>query len=390
MPVLAALVVVAALLLSSCGGGSPEARAASKRALQGEFTGEIRNRVRVLRLELDKADCRVEPGKEHGHRHKIIAAQGEDVQITVVSKDSAHELEFSGFVLEFEKGELLRAQSAPPTPPGELPRLRVALKPNETKVIVLDADNPGEFCVQCTFQAGAPEDARVVLMSLDVKPRLFVLRWVARYGLLALFALLMFGIAGIPMPDEVMLSFAGGLAATGNYNMGYLSTLLTAFLGASCGITFSYVLGRTAGLGVVRKWGKYLHITEERLNRVHEWYEHKKGRWALVFCIYAPVFRHVVAIVAGTSRMRLWEFAALAWSGVLLWVATFITLGYFSAGYWVRMGPTVHYILLVGSLGIGAIILIWYILRNRREHRRHLAQQAAAPQTDKEAARAEE
>jgi len=356
-------VAVGALLLSSCGDSSPEARAASKKALQGDFTGVIRDRIRRIDVQLGKSG--IQPDR-------IIVAQGEDVELSLFSQEGIHGLQFDQFRPEESASEgALRGQSSPAAPSGDHFRLDVLVTAGEKRIVVLDADDPGEFPILCTCGAQGIEQHSVLI----VQPRLFVLRWVARYGLVALFALLMFGIAGIPLPDEVMLSFAGGLAATGNYNMDYVSTLLTAFLGASCGITCSYVLGRTAGLGVVRKWGKYLHLTEERLNRVHEWYEHKKGRWALVFCIYAPVFRHVVAIVAGTSRMRLGEFVVLAWSGVLMWVATFITLGYFSAEYWVRMGPTVHYILLVGSLGIGAIILIWYILKNRRDHLRHVQSQ---------------
>jgi membrane protein DedA with SNARE-associated domain len=33
--------------------------------------------------------------------------------------------------------------------------------------------------------------------------------WVVQYGYVAIFALLMFGIVGLPVPDEMLLTFAG-------------------------------------------------------------------------------------------------------------------------------------------------------------------------------------
>ncbi len=321
------------LIPLSCGRGQAPAHR--------RFTGHIENRVRIVRIEMDKAGFHPDP---------IVVAQGEDVRLVVTSRDTVHSLE-----IDFYK-------------------VKMRLGPGQTGTWWVDADYPNENGYRIVCTSGEPGTVSEGLFI--VKPRGQILRWLARYGLWALFALLMFGIAGIPLPDEVMLCFAGGLASTGNYNMTYPATVLVAWLGASCGITFSYFLGRTAGLGVVHRWGKLLHITQERLERVHNWYVHGKGRWALMSCIYLPVFRHITAIVAGTSKMPLWEFALCAYTGVLFWVSTFITLGYLAADHWLRMSHKVHFILLAGSLLIGAIVLVWFILRNRRERLRQAAKPA--------------
>lgn len=297
------------------------------------YSGQIIDRARVITLPLDRAESPL----------SIVVAQGEHVHIFATVTEGGHTLSIGEYVTDF------------------------ALKAGKN-LFEFDANTPGEFPILCSCKASHG--------VLTVQGRDLVRQLLARYGLLALLIGLMLGIAGIPMPDELMLTFAGGLASTGNYNMDYLPTILTAFAGASIGISFSYVLGRTVGLGVVHKWGKYMHITPEKLNRVHEWYAHKKGRWALMFCIFMPVFRHITAIVAGTSRMPFWEFALFAYAGVLMWVSTFITLGFFFADYWTHMSNRVHTVLLVGSLLVGLGVLIWYILKNRREHMKHLRQQA--------------
>jgi membrane protein DedA with SNARE-associated domain len=38
-----------------------------------------------------------------------------------------------------------------------------------------------------------------------------IVYWIAHYGYLALFGLLMLGIVGLPVPDETLLTFAGYL-----------------------------------------------------------------------------------------------------------------------------------------------------------------------------------
>ena len=46
-----------------------------------------------------------------------------------------------------------------------------------------------------------------------------VLAWIAHYGYLAIFTLLMFGIIGLPVPDETLITFSGYLAYKGHFSM---------------------------------------------------------------------------------------------------------------------------------------------------------------------------
>ncbi len=44
-----------------------------------------------------------------------------------------------------------------------------------------------------------------------------VLEWITQYGYLAIFCLLMFGIVGLPVPDETLLTFSGYLIYKGSF-----------------------------------------------------------------------------------------------------------------------------------------------------------------------------
>ena len=132
------------------------------------------------------------------------------------------------------------------------------------------------------------------------------LAWGTTYGYTALFVLLMLGIAGLPVPDETLLTFTGYLIFKGTLN-GY-SAVATAFLGSACGITLSYVL----------------------------------GRWTLLIGYYIPGVRHFTAYVAGASWLEFPVFALFAYSGALLWSLSFITLGYCLGEQWSRLSDQLH------------------------------------------------
>ena len=75
-----------------------------------------------------------------------------------------------------------------------------------------------------------------------------ILAWITQYGYLAIFGLLVFGIVGLPVPDETLLTFTGYLVFKGHLSLPLACA--AAFAGSTCGITISYTLGRTFGLAL--------------------------------------------------------------------------------------------------------------------------------------------
>jgi membrane protein DedA with SNARE-associated domain len=186
-----------------------------------------------------------------------------------------------------------------------------------------------------------------------------VFHWIVEYGYAAIFCLLMLGIVGLPVPDETLLTFSGFLIFKKQFHIA--PTLLAAFFGSTCGITLSYTLGRTLGFSLIHKYGPYIHITEERVNRARGWLEHS-GAWSLTFGYFVPGVRHLTAYVAGTSKLRLPIFALFAYSGGLIWSTTFVTLGYFLGNEWSRVSHEIHSyaLMLTLVLAAGALIYFWF------------------------------
>ncbi|MDR3628293.1 MAG: DedA family protein, partial [Ignavibacteriaceae bacterium] len=121
---------------------------------------------------------------------------------------------------------------------------------------------------------------------------------------MGIFSLLMLGIIGLPVPDETLLTLSGYLIFHGELKL--IPTFFSAFLGSIAGISISYAIGSTFGHHILIKYGHYIHITEDRMEKAHLWFE-KIGRWSLLVGYFIPGVRHVVAIFAGTSELQMWE-----------------------------------------------------------------------------------
>jgi membrane protein DedA with SNARE-associated domain len=195
-----------------------------------------------------------------------------------------------------------------------------------------------------------------------------ILHWLAVYGPAALFVLLFLGVFGLPVPDETLLTFAGVLVRQGDLHFG--TAYLAAVCGSMGGITLSYTIGRTFGLGVVDRFGKWMHVTRADLARVESWFEHS-GRWLLTFGYFIPGVRHFTAIVAGSSRLPPPVFARFAYTGAAIWALTFMTLGWYVGPAWEAALETAHrHIIVVAAVvvvlaGVYAVLHRWWLRRGR-------------------------
>lgn len=196
------------------------------------------------------------------------------------------------------------------------------------------------------------------------------LHLIKTYGYLGIFSSLTLGIFGLPIPDETILAFVGYLVSKQYFHP--VPTLLTAFLGSICGITVSYALGRTLGLPLLERYGKYLHITPERLAQAHQWFE-KYGKWSLFGGYFLPGVRHLTALSAGISGLEYRHFAPFAYAGGLLWVTTFLTVGYMVGEEWRKIMPQVHSYLLMLVAAIFVVGLAAYLVYRIRRAQRETA-----------------
>jgi membrane protein DedA with SNARE-associated domain len=202
------------------------------------------------------------------------------------------------------------------------------------------------------------------------------------YAPIILFFLLIFGIVGLPVPDEFLFVFCGFMIQKHLLNLKWM--WLGGLLGSMCGITFSYLIGRTVGLRLLHsKLGRMLHVTEEHIEKVHKFFD-RIGRWALFVGYYIPGVRHFTALVAGISRLEYRWFAVFAYAGACVWVTTFISLGYVLASMFPNLTPedafeSIHRhlttIVIVGAALLAAILLLRWWLKRRAKRKPEIEQE---------------
>jgi len=196
--------------------------------------------------------------------------------------------------------------------------------------------------------------------------REIAIQWITHHGYAGIFSLLVFGIVGLPVPDEWLLTFSGYLIY--KHTLLFLPTFGAAFLGSACGITVSYTLGRIFDTYVLVKYGRFFHMTPQRLERVHSWFE-RRGRWTLLIGYFIPGVRHLTGYVAGVSELSFANFALFAYTGAFFWAAVFITVGYILGEQWNRVLQSLHETkLLVIGLAIAAV-LAYVAIRYFRDRR---------------------
>jgi membrane protein DedA with SNARE-associated domain len=193
-----------------------------------------------------------------------------------------------------------------------------------------------------------------------------LLGWISQYGYAGLFVLLVLGIIGLPVPDETLLVFTGYLISVGRWRP--VPAFLCALGGSICGISGSYVLGRTLGQAAVERYGRFVHLTPEKVERVHQWFN-RIGNWLLTFGYFIPGVRHFTALVAGMSGLEFRVFALFGYLGGLVWVTVFLSLGYWFGENWQAIVLLTHRYTLPAVLllcGAGAVLWALKLWTNRR------------------------
>jgi membrane protein DedA with SNARE-associated domain len=181
------------------------------------------------------------------------------------------------------------------------------------------------------------------------------------YGSFVLFVLLMLGIIALPIPEETLMVFAGALMDKGVLLIPL--TIFAAIAGSICGITVSYFLGRTGGSFLVHRYGNWIGITEKRLDKAKSWFNHF-GKWALFIGYFIPGLRHFTGFSAGAAEIDYRQFALFAYSGAIVWVSTFLSIGYFLGDYCFYILELID-VKVLTFLTVAALLVCLYLIINK-------------------------
>ncbi|WP_053364981.1 DedA family protein [Bacillus sp. FJAT-27245] len=190
---------------------------------------------------------------------------------------------------------------------------------------------------------------------------------IGHFGYIGIIIVLVGGIVGLPIPDEVLLTYVG--FSIFREKLSYFPSLASAFVGAAGGISLSYFIGYKLGLPLLHKFGPKVHITEQKINNTKKLFE-KIGPAILVVGFFIPGIRHLSAYIAAINKYPFKRFVIFAYSGAFIWIFAFITLGKVLGKDWdkVKLYGTKYSFYLIGLL---LLAVVFYILWNKKRNRQN-------------------
>jgi membrane protein DedA with SNARE-associated domain len=129
---------------------------------------------------------------------------------------------------------------------------------------------------------------------------------------------------GVPIPSEVLLMVGGALSASGRFNPWVVFALGVG--GQVVGGLIGYLIGRYGGEPLLEKYGKYVLISHNDLQRTHRAFE-KYGAWMTAVGRCVPFVRGLIAYPAGVAEMPIGRFLWFTTIGSTIWTALFVWLG---------------------------------------------------------------
>ncbi len=185
---------------------------------------------------------------------------------------------------------------------------------------------------------------------------------IMRHGYAVVFIVVLLEGAGSPLPGETALVLAAVYAgATGRLDIA--TVLLVAIAGGILGGTAGYWIGRSVSTEFLRKHGKWIGLTENRLALGRHLFQSHGGK-IVFFGRFIAVLRIVAALLAGLNRYDFKRFFLFNTAGVVAWAAIMGLGGYFFGDAMTRVsGP-------LGAIGLAfaaAVVVGFFVVLRRQE-----------------------
>jgi membrane protein DedA with SNARE-associated domain len=201
---------------------------------------------------------------------------------------------------------------------------------------------------------------------------------------------LMFIDAVLPAGSEIVMLYAGALAAGAfpehqvtlfgatieSNGWAYVVMSLAGAIGYWLGSLFGWAIGRYGGRPLVERYGRFLHLGPEKLDRAHGWFE-GHGVSAVFITRNLPVVRSFISIPAGVAEMRFVPYSLLSLAGSLPWAFGFAAAGYALGEGWERVHDNFRWVdYVVVGLIFGAVVYLVVRFFRRRSSRKSAEESA--------------
>ena len=184
-----------------------------------------------------------------------------------------------------------------------------------------------------------------------------------------------------PIPSEVILPMAGWKVSQSAANPSILEpltdqpwnlvlTIAFATIGSLVGALVGYAIGAWGGRPLLDRYGRYVGIGGEDLDRADQWFQ-RWGGWAVFLGRMVPLVRTFVSYPAGIARMPIGPFIVFSTLGSLVWNTALIAAGFIVGENYAEIEAALKpYENVIYVVVIGVIVLLvvrWQLGKRRRQ-----------------------
>jgi membrane protein DedA with SNARE-associated domain len=185
----------------------------------------------------------------------------------------------------------------------------------------------------------------------------FIVNTVADLGYIGIFIMMFLESSFFPFPSEIVMVPAGYLAYKGEMNL--FIAIFCGILGSLAGAVFNYYLALKFGRAFFSKYGKYILVKEETLEKMEDFFA-KHGHISTFSGRLIPAVRQYISLPAGLAKMNLWKFSLYTSLGAGIWVMILALLGYFIGSNQNLIDEYLK-LIIIGILILLAVFIFFYI-----------------------------
>jgi LPXTG-motif cell wall-anchored protein len=185
-------------------------------------------------------------------------------------------------------------------------------------------------------------------------------------GLIAFFVVMVLKEIGvpIPIPSDLIMITAGVQLAAGAF--GLIELTVVAELAILIGCSLHFFLARAAGRRVVYRIGRYIGLTESRLDQIAAALRNR-GPLAIILALNVPAARAGVVAAAGVAGLTYRGFAPAMLAGNSVFYGWHIALGFIAGPAALALLERANTSLLAAFFGLALVGLAgWLFFRRRR------------------------
>jgi len=199
-------------------------------------------------------------------------------------------------------------------------------------------------------------------------------------GLYAVFGLMLLD-AVFPAASEVVMVYSGAVAAGAfagqdvvllgyGFESGapaYVAMAGAGTIGYTIGSLLGWWIGARGGRPFLERRGRWLHLSEHKLERAERWFERWES-WAVLLGRLTPVVRSFVSIPAGLFRAPLGRYTLLTLIGSGIWCFALAGVGWWFGSNWEDFHHAFRYVdyAIAAAVAVGIAVLVWKLRRRRR------------------------